>query len=99
MKIRKTNVKPKLFLTEKWNQIVKTFELQINETNECNVIVEDGELDILIQHFIGYLSKLTIKYGFDYTVEGIHLDIWKRRIWTLTENAGLLPQIDDIDYH
>ncbi len=94
MKIIKSNVKPKLFLTEKWNEIVRIFESQTNSSNEYGGnFEEDGELDTLIQYFLGYLSKLTIKHGFDHIVEGVHLDIWKRRIWTLTENAGLLPPI------
>ena len=53
----------------------------------------DGELDELTQHFIGYLLLLTQEKGFDCIVEDVKMDLWKERIWSLVENAGLLPEI------
>jgi hypothetical protein len=85
-------MKNKKYLTKKWHEIERIYNLSTKNTNVYgNNFHIEGELDTLIDYFLVYLSKLTLKYGYDYTVEGVHLDIWKRRIWTLTENAGLLP--------
>jgi hypothetical protein len=31
--------------------------------------------------------------GFECTVDGVHMNLWKERIWSLVENAGLLQDI------
>ena len=36
---------------------------------------------------------MTGKQGFDTVVEGVKMDLWKERIWSVVENAGLLPNI------
>jgi hypothetical protein len=86
------NKKP---LTEKWLKIREIFEANTNDNISYgkNFPIE-GELDQLVEHFIGYLSFYTIEMGYDAVIEGVKLDIWKERIWTLCEKAGLLPEID-----
>ncbi len=87
-------MKEKMFLTNKWIEIKKMFEANTNGSKEYGSNFElDGELDELTQHFLGYIAKLTLSKGFDAEVEGVKLDLWKERIWSLIENAGLLPNI------
>ena len=87
-------MKDNKFLTAKWLEIKKMFETNTNGSKEygSNFPI-DGELDELTQHFLGYIAKLTLSKGFDAEVEGVHLNLWKERIWSLIENAGLLPNI------
>ena len=84
----------KMFLTPKWQEIKSMYEA---ETNGSNTYGEnfpiDGELDMLTQHFVGYIGEITEKRGFDTILEGTKMDLWKERIWALIENAGLLPNI------
>ena len=87
-------MKENKFLTNKWLEIKKMFEANTNGSKEYGSNFEiDGELDELTQHFLGYITKLTLSKGFDAEVEGVKLDLWKERIWSLIENAGLLPNI------
>ena len=87
-------MKENKFLTNKWLEIKKMFEQNTNGSKEYGSNFEiDGELDELTQHFLGYITKLTLSKGFDAEVEGVKLDLWKERIWSLIENAGLLPNI------
>jgi len=87
-------MKEKMFLTNKWIEIKKMFEANTNGSKEYGSNFElDGELDELTQHFLGYIAELTLSKGFDAEVEGVKLDLWKERIWSLIENAGLLPNI------
>jgi hypothetical protein len=53
----------------------------------------DGELDQLCCEFIDMVGEITADRGFDCVVEDIKMDLWKERIWSLVENAGLLPEI------
>jgi hypothetical protein len=86
--------KEKLFLTPKWLKIKQMFENGTNGSNEygSNFPI-DGELDILTQHFLGMISVITLKEGYDAVIEGVKMDLWKERIWAVVENAGLLPEI------
>ena len=84
----------KSILTPKWQEIKAMFEANTNGSKEYGSNFElDGELDQLTQHFLGYIAKLTLSRGFDAEVEGVSLNLWKERIWSLIENAGLLPNI------
>ena len=38
-------------------------------------------------------GKLTHEFGGYCTIEDIEMNLWKERIWSLVENAGLLPEI------
>ncbi len=53
----------------------------------------DGELDQLTMNFIDKIGDLTNKMGFECVIDGVHMNLWKERIWSLVENAGLLPEI------
>ena len=87
-------MKENKFLTNKWLEIKKMFEANTNGSKEYGSNFEiDGELDQLTQHFLGLIAKLTLSRGFDAVVEGVSLDLWKERIWSVVENAGLLPNI------
>ena len=84
----------KSVLTPKWQEIKAMFEANTNGSKEYGSNFElDGELDQLTQHFLGYIAKLTLSRGFDAEVEGVSLNLWKERIWSLIENAGLLPNV------
>ena len=84
----------KMFLTPKWQEIKSMYEAGTNGSNTYGENFQiDGELDILTQHFIGYIGEITEKRGFDTILEGTKMDLWKERIWALIENAGLLPNI------
>ena len=39
------------------------------------------------------MGKLTHEFGGYCTIEDIEMNLWKERIWSLVENAGLLPEI------
>ena len=59
-----------------------------------------GELDKMSSEFVDLMGVLTGEFGFECTIEDIHMNLWKERIWSLIENAGLLPEIawrDDKD--
>jgi len=87
-------MKDNKFLTNKWLEIKKMFEANTNGSREYGSNFEiDGELDQLTQHFLGYIVKSTLSNGFDSEVDGVPLNLWKERIWSLIENAGLLPNI------
>jgi len=84
----------KSVLTPKWLEIKAMYEANTNGSKEYGENFElDGELDTLTQHFVGMLGAITLKQGFDVVVEGISMNLWKERIWSLIENAGLLPNI------
>lgn len=84
----------KSVLTPKWVEIKEMFENGTNGSKEYgDNFPIDGELDELTQHFIGMLGAITLKQGFDAVVEGVKMDLWKERIWSVVENAGLLPNI------
>ena len=53
----------------------------------------EGELDLMCHEFIDMMGEITQDRGFDCVVEDIKMDLWKERIWSLVENAGLLPEI------
>ena len=59
-----------------------------------------GELDLLATEFVDILGELTRQFGWGCVIEDVKMDLWKERIWSLIENAGLLPEIawrDDLE--
>ena len=52
-----------------------------------------GELDKLTREFVDIIGEFTHEFGWDCVIEGVKMDLWKERIWSLIENAGLLPDI------
>ena len=53
----------------------------------------NGELDKMCHEFIYLMGALTLEFGYECIIEDIKMDLWKERIWSLVENAGLLPEI------
>lgn len=84
----------KLFLTPQWVEIKQMFEANTNGSKEHGKNFPlGGELDELTQHFLGKIALITLDKGFDAVIEGVRMDVWKERIWSLIQNAGLLPEI------
>ena len=48
---------------------------------------------MLCHDFIDTIGEFTHEFGWDCVIEGVKMDLWKERIWSLVENAGLLPEI------
>ena len=53
----------------------------------------NGELDKMCHDFIDLMGELTHEFGYECIIEDVKMDLWKERIWSLVENAGLLPEI------
>jgi hypothetical protein len=84
----------KSFLTPKWLEIKKMYEAETNGSNKYRTnFPVGGELDTISSDFVDILGELTRKFGWGCTIEEVHMDLWKERIWSLIENAGLLPDI------
>ena len=84
----------KSFLTPKWLKIKKMYETGTNGSDKYGTNFEiEGELDMLCHEFIDTIGEFTHEFGWDCTIEGVNMDLWKERIWSLVENAGLLPEI------
>jgi len=84
----------KTIVTPKWQKIKSMYEAGTNGSDAYgkNFPLE-GELDQLCCEFIDMVGEITEDRGFDCVVEDIKMDLWKERIWSLVENAGLLPEI------
>ena len=84
----------KSIVTPKWLKIKEMYEQGTNGSNKYGTNFEiGGELDILASEFVDMLGEITQKFGWDCVVEGVKMDLWKERGWSLIENAGLLPEI------
>lgn len=84
----------KSFVTPKWLIIKKLYEENTNGNSEYGSNFEiRGELDLLSREFVDLIGELTHKFGYEAIVEGVHLNLWKERIWSLIQNAGLLEDI------
>jgi hypothetical protein len=84
----------KSILTAEWLTIKSMYEANTNGSNKygTNFPIE-GELDQLSLTFIDKIGVLTAQLGYDCVIDGVKMDLWKERIWSLVENAGLLPEI------
>ena len=84
----------KSFLTPKWLKIKAMYEEGTNGSDKYGTNFEiEGELDMLCHDFIDTIGEFTHEFGWDCVIEGVKMDLWKERIWSLVENAGLLPEI------
>lgn len=84
----------KSIVTPKWLQIKEMYEQGTNGSNKYGTNFElGGELDKLALELVDMLGEITQQQGFDCVVEGVKMDLWKERVWSLIENAGLLPEI------
>ena len=84
----------KQFLTPKWLEIKTMYEEGTNGSDKygTNFPVK-GELNELSNDFVDILGELTRQFGWECIIEEVHMNLWKERIWSLIENAGLLPEI------
>ena len=84
----------KTIVTPKWLEIKEMYEQGTNGSSKYGTNFKiGGELDELTRDFLDMIADITEEFGFDYTVEGVHLNLWKERIWAVIENAGLLADI------
>ena len=91
----------KAFLTPKWIDVKEMYEKGTNGIDKYGKNFKiGGELDILSTEFVNIIGELTHQFGWDCIIEDVKMDLWKERIWSLIENAGLLPEIawrDDLE--
>ena len=84
----------KTIMTPKWQKIKAMYEAGTNGSDAYGKNFPlDGELDQMCCEFIDMVGTITQEYGYDCIIEDIKMDLWKERIWSLVENAGLLPEI------
>ena len=84
----------KSILTTEWLKIKEMYEANTNGSSKYGTNFPiNGELDQLSLDFIDKLGVLTTQLGFECTVDGVNMNLWKERIWSLVENAGLLQDI------
>ena len=84
----------KSFLTPKWLEVKLMYENGTNGSDKYGTNFDiGGELDKLTREFIDIIGEYTHQFGWDCVIEGVKMDLWKERIWSLVENAGLLPEI------
>jgi len=84
----------KSIVTPMWLQIKEMYETGTNGSSKYGTNFEiNGELDELSLEFVNMLGEITQHQGWDCVVEGVKMDLWKERIWSLIENAGLLAEI------
>ena len=85
-------------ITPKWLKIKKMYKEGTNGSKKYGTNFElGGELNVLALELIDMLGEITQKNGFDCIVEDIEMDLWKKRVWSLIENAGLLNAIETDD--
>ena len=84
----------KSIVTPKWLQIKSMYEAGTNGSSKYGTNFEiGGELDELALELVDMLGEITQQQGWDCVIEGVKMDLWKERVWSLIENAGLLPEI------
>ena len=84
----------RLILTNEWVEIKEIFEANTNGNEEYGKNFEiGGELDILTRSFLDRLGDITTLRGYYCVIDDIKMDLWKERIWSVIENAGLLAPI------
>ena len=97
---KKVKVK-KSFLTPKWVKVKEMYEKGTNGSDKYGKNFKiGGELDMLATEYVDILGELTRQFGGYSVIEDVKMDLWKERIWSLIENAGLLPEIawrDDLE--
>jgi hypothetical protein len=85
-------------ITPKWLKIKKMYKEGTNGSKKYGTNFKlGGELNVLALELIDMLGEITQKNGFDCIVEDIEMDLWKKRVWSLIENAGLLNAIETDD--
>ena len=82
-------------ITPRFLKIKKMYEEGTNGSTKYGTNFElGGELNVLALGLVDMLGEITMRYGWDCVIEGIEMDLWKKRVWSLIENAGLLDAIE-----
>ena len=85
-------------ITPRWLKIKKMYEASTNGSKKYGTNFElGGELNLLSLELVDMLGEITLRNGWDCTIEDIEMDLWKKRVWSLIENAGLLDAIETKD--
>ena len=85
-------------ITPRWLKIKEMYEAGTNGSKKYGTNFElGGELNVLSLELVDMLGEITLRNGWDCTVEDIEMDLWKKRVWSLIENAGLLDAIESKD--
>jgi hypothetical protein len=84
----------KQYITPMWLEIKEYYEKNTNKNPKYGENFEiGGKLDEMTREFVDKIGVLTREFGWECTIEDVHMNLWKERIWSLIENAGLLPEI------
>ena len=84
----------KLILTNEWVEIKEMFEANTNGCEEYGKNFEiGGRLDILTRLFLDRLGNITTHKGYYCVIDGITMNLWIERLWSVIVNAGLLAPI------
>ena len=84
----------RLILTNEWVEMKEMFEKGTNGDDTYGENFEiGGELDILSRTFLDKLGDLTSLKGYYCVIDGVKMNLWKERLWSVIENAGLLAPI------
>ena len=84
----------RLILTNEWVEMKEMFEANTNgNDNDGKNFKIGGELDILSRTFLDKLGDLTSLKGHYCVIDGVKMTLWKERLWSVIENAGLLAPI------
>ena len=84
----------KSIMTPKWLEIKKMYETESNGSKEYKSNFKiGGEFDELTREFLDMIMTICEEFGNECTIEGVHMNLWKERIWSVIENGGLLAPI------
>ena len=81
-------------VTPMWLEIKEIYKNNTNGSDKYGTNFPiGGDLDTRCHEFIDLMGELTHEFGGYCVIEDIEMNLWKERIWSLVENAGLLPEI------
>ena len=84
----------KSIMTPKWLEIKKMYETESNGSKEYKSNFKiGGEFDELTREFLDMIMTICEEFSNECTIEGVHMNLWKERIWSVIENGGLLAPI------
>jgi len=85
-------------ITPRWLKIKEMYEAGTNGSKKYGTNFElGGELNVLSLELVDMLGEITLRNGWGCVIEDIEMDLWKKRVWSLIENAGLLDAIESKD--
>jgi len=85
-------------ITPRWLKIKGMYDAGTNRSKKYGTNFEiGGELNVLALELVDMLGEITLRNGWGCIIEGIEIDLWKKRVWSLIEKAGLLDAIETKD--